>query len=73
MGGRLKDLRERAYLTQEDLARKTHITVATVSRIERGERQPRVSTIRKLARALGIKPAELMEDEPMSEPMTVAR
>ena len=60
---RLRALRERKVLTQQELARKAGITRATLSRLEGGAENPYPSTIRKLAHALGVEPQALMEPE----------
>jgi DNA-binding XRE family transcriptional regulator len=59
---RLRYWRERAALTQEELAREAGLRRQTVVAIERGHSQPHLSTVRRLAKALGVKPAQLMED-----------
>ena len=59
IGGRLKELRERNLLTQAELGAAAGVSRDQVSRIERDEVDPRFSTIRKLARALGVAPSEL--------------
>jgi transcriptional regulator with XRE-family HTH domain len=56
---RLKEVREGLLMTQPDLADKTGLTVATICRIERGQRKPRFQTQRRLARALKVSVAEL--------------
>ena len=63
IGRRLKNRRLRAGLTQEELARKAGTTQTTVARIERDAVEPEVTTIRKLAGALGITPADLIPEE----------
>lgn len=60
IGDNLKDLRTLSALTQEELARKANMTPAAISRIERNEAEPRPSTVRKLAEALAVTPAELI-------------
>jgi transcriptional regulator with XRE-family HTH domain len=60
VGDNLKRLRTVNALTQEELAGKAGLTPAAVARIERNEAEPRPSTLRKLARALDVKPAELV-------------
>jgi transcriptional regulator with XRE-family HTH domain len=60
---RLREERRRAALTQGELAEKAGVGINTIVRIETGEiTEPRVSTLRKLARALGLKPRDLLED-----------
>jgi DNA-binding XRE family transcriptional regulator len=61
IGERLKKQRTRRALTQAELADHAGVTTATVARIERDEIEPRMTTLRKLARALGVDPAELVE------------
>jgi transcriptional regulator with XRE-family HTH domain len=60
---RLKELRERAALSQEDLARKSDVSRTTIARLEAGERPARPSTRRKLAEALGVLPEELTNSQ----------
>jgi transcriptional regulator with XRE-family HTH domain len=61
-GERLRRLRARAALTQAELARKARVDPATVARLELSMNAPRPTTIRKLARALGVQPMELTTD-----------
>jgi transcriptional regulator with XRE-family HTH domain len=60
---RLRELRERAALSQEDLAKKAGVARATIADLEADKRPARPSTRRKLAEALGVEPAELMDFE----------
>jgi transcriptional regulator with XRE-family HTH domain len=61
IGKRLKDLRFRAGLTQQELADEAGTTQTTVARIERAAVEPEVTTIRKLAKALGVTPGDLLD------------
>jgi len=63
IGKRLKNRRLRAGLTQQELADLAGTTQTTVARIERDAVEPEVTTIRKLARALGTTPADLIPEE----------
>jgi transcriptional regulator with XRE-family HTH domain len=58
---RLVHPRLRQVLVQDDLARLAQGDAATIRRLEHGQSHPRPSTLRKLARALGVAPADLME------------
>jgi DNA-binding XRE family transcriptional regulator len=58
---RLRELRLRKALNQQELADKAGLTRATLSRLEAGLQEPYPSTTRKIARALGVEPEELME------------
>lgn len=60
---RLKQRREKALLTQEDLAKKAGVGRATIAALEALKAQPQFSTIRKLAQALDCQPEDLMEPE----------
>jgi len=55
----LKELREQYFLSQVDLAKKAGVSESTINRLERGLEKPRWVTIRKLAKALGVKPGEI--------------
>jgi len=61
---RLRQLRERAFLTQAELAAKSGVAEVTINRIEQGRHSPRFSTIRRLADAFGVSPEELAHPEP---------
>lgn len=51
----------RAKRPQEELAHEAGISTSTLSRIERGLHQPSLPTLRKLATALGVSLAELID------------
>jgi transcriptional regulator with XRE-family HTH domain len=53
--------RERLGISQEELADRAGMHRTAVSLLERKGRDPRLETIVKLARALGVKPAALLE------------
>ncbi len=55
----LKEFRLKLFISQADLADKAEIATETVNRLERGKREPSFKTIRKLAKALGVEPAEI--------------
>lgn len=57
---RLREWRERRALTQEELAQKAGVGRGTIIRIERGA-DAFPPTVRKLATALGIDPADLQK------------
>lgn len=60
IGDRLRELRKQALLTQGQLAERSGVGIATIVRIERNQVEPHARTIRKLADALGVTPAELI-------------
>ena len=63
IGAQLKEAREQALLTQEELGARANVQPMTISRIETDKVEPRFSTIRKLAKALDIDPRELTRKE----------
>jgi transcriptional regulator with XRE-family HTH domain len=63
IGAQVKRVRERALLTQEELASRAGIGLTTLNRIENDRAEPHFRTIRKLAKALGMDPAELLPKE----------
>jgi len=59
----LRRCRERALLTQADLAERSGVAEVTINRLENDRHQARISTVRKLADALRIEASELMDSE----------
>jgi transcriptional regulator with XRE-family HTH domain len=62
IGDNLRRIRTLNALTQEQLAKRAAVQTATVARIERDEREPHMTTIRKLADALSVHPRDLVGD-----------
>lgn len=56
---RLRELREEAILTVRELSELSGVSEDTITKIENGHRVARPSTIRKLAKGLGVEPQEL--------------
>lgn len=64
IGSRIKNLRKKAELTQEEFARKADIPYATLLKIENDSvKNPTMITIVKIAEALGIKIDDLIKGE----------
>lgn len=61
-GLRVRKLRVREGLSQDGLAHTSGIHVTSIGRIERGGREPRLTTILKLAEGIGVEPGELTDD-----------
>ena len=57
----LRELRENKKLSQEKLAEFCDLDRTYISLLERGLRQPTITTLFKLSDALSIKPSELVE------------
>jgi transcriptional regulator with XRE-family HTH domain len=59
VGATIKRLR--GERPQEDLAHAAGISTSTLSRVERGLHQPSLPTLRKIAAALGVSLADLID------------
>lgn len=59
---RIKECRVAAGHTQESLARELDVSWLTVSRWERGQNEPPLQQLRKIAETLGVQPSELLEE-----------
>ena len=67
LGRRIKALRLTAAMTQERLAEQASISVSFLSMIEGGRRMPHVSTLARLAHALGLPLFELFRFDATAE------
>ena len=61
LGRHIAAYRKRNKITQEKLAQKTHIIFNTISNIERGIGDPKLSTLMSIAEALNISLCELLD------------
>jgi transcriptional regulator with XRE-family HTH domain len=61
VAARIKALRQRRGMTQEELAEKAGIGRSYLARLETARQDPTLSTLEKLAKALGVKVAKLVE------------
>lgn len=59
MGQRVARLRDGQGMTNESLARKSGLSVKTVSRFVNGKHEPREHTIKSLAKALAVAPEDI--------------
>jgi transcriptional regulator with XRE-family HTH domain len=57
----IREAREKAGVTQFDLARRTRIHPSTLSRIESGRMRPTALELNSIAEAFGIAPEKLAE------------
>jgi transcriptional regulator with XRE-family HTH domain len=60
-GANVRDARHKLGWTQEDLSGKTQLAVVQVSRIERGRREIRLSTLVRLVDGLEVAPEVLLK------------
>ena len=65
MGLRLRELRRRAGLTQEQLARRAEVGVDAVRKWEKGKRTPLLDRAVLLSRVLGCTVGQLAGEEPL--------
>ncbi len=70
---RIRQLRQERHLTLEQLAAKAGMSAGQLSQLERGTRNLNNPTIERLARALGVKPSDLIAEEPLSEVERLSR
>lgn len=64
LGRRIRQLRETARVTQEELSAAAGVGRITLVRIETGQQSPRYETLAALARALGRPLTDLLLDQP---------
>ena len=60
IGERLKGRRQKAGVTQVQLAERSGLDQAIISKLERGKHQPRWDTIQRYANGLGVAPESLL-------------
>ncbi len=58
---KLSKIRIAKHLTQEDLAELSGVAVETISHIERGKHPPRLDTMLKISRSLGVELTDIDE------------
>ncbi len=73
IGEQVREYRDKAILTQDELGEKAGLSGYTISRIESNQVAPRVSTIRKIAGALDIEPTELTASPKGDAPLSFSR
>jgi transcriptional regulator with XRE-family HTH domain len=61
LGQNLRAARKRLGLTQEQVSERSGVQAGEVSRIERGQRDPQVSTVEKLAAAVEVDTGRLFD------------
>jgi transcriptional regulator with XRE-family HTH domain len=57
-GNRVRELRQTAGLTQEELAHVAELDRSYVGGVERGERNLSIDNVCRLAKAIGVSPAD---------------
>lgn len=67
IGGNIKRIREAKGMSQKELITAIGMGAPMYSRIETGKTEPSLSSLEKIAKALGVKLSELFLDEPAQE------
>jgi transcriptional regulator with XRE-family HTH domain len=68
IGENIRMYREQRKMSQQDLALKVRVGVATIQKYESGEQIPDTSTILKICTALDVPASELLEKADLSTP-----
>jgi transcriptional regulator with XRE-family HTH domain len=63
----LRRVRLARFFSQAELARQSRLHTLTISRLEAGRARPSTRSVRALAQALGVPPAELAAPEEVAE------
>lgn len=61
--GKVRTLREAAGLTQAELAERSGVSQTWISRLERGQENPTLATLRRLAAAFGVRVTDLLDEQ----------
>ncbi len=61
IGLKIRDLRVKSRMSQEDLAAEAEIPISQIGRIERGENNPTISTLFVIAGALKVSLKQLVD------------
>lgn len=74
VGDRIRAARRLAGMTQEEVARRTSVTLKAYGELERGFTQdPHLSTLVQIAAALGVPVVELIHDRAEAEPVPAGK
>src|ERR687892_433334 len=73
LGGRVRELRRGRGLTLEELAERSEVSRAMISKVERGEKNPTLVVAAKVAEGLGITISELLGTEERREIVVIPR
>ena len=64
LGRNVKRLRREKGWTQEALAEFTGVSQQFISELENGKSNPTILTLHELARGLGVRPMDLLDEKP---------
>jgi transcriptional regulator with XRE-family HTH domain len=60
LGKRIRDFRNELAVTQETISQGSGLDTTTIGKIERGERNPNLHNLIRIATAMGVDPGELV-------------
>ena len=63
LGDRMRMHRARLRMSQSDLGEKVDLSTNSISAIEKGHTDPKVSMVKKIAKALGVRVAYLIGED----------
>ena len=69
VGTNIRKLRDRAGMTQEELAERLGVARSTVTQWENGWSNPRMGMVQKLAGVFHVTSSDIVSDEPVSSPL----
>lgn len=72
IGQRIKELREKAGLNQEQIAQFLGVDQSTISKCEKGERQFQVNHLERLGNLFGVSLGDLMNEQAPMAPLQIA-
>lgn len=61
LGDNIRRIREIKAMSQGDICRITGMDRGYISRVENGSKNPTISNLEKISKALGVKPDELLK------------
>lgn len=61
LGHKIKEIRKKRGMTQEELAWKSGISLNFIGQIERGQKQPSIKTLKKISDMLEVAPSVFFE------------
>jgi DNA-binding XRE family transcriptional regulator len=67
LGQTIRELRKRRKLSQTELAEGAGVSLMTISRIERGEHDPHIKTLARIAGALGLSVLDVLRSAGYAE------
>ncbi|GAV24440.1 transcriptional regulator [Carboxydothermus islandicus] len=70
-GNKIRELREERGLTLNELSKKAGLSISYLSEIERGSKKPSLKTIDKIAKALNVNKAQILETEQLEVSLTL--